>query len=174
MGREYFVTKLMAGSVQGSPKMNWWLQHSACTAHYLQQYPALRVEDRKTARILAERHGASWSQLIGLRGNPIMEEHTKLELAMIESTFANPFDKAEMFAIADFMSENVLQQTRFLGAVNPEFPANRWKELLLEHVKLFVASVRFFATPDDRKYASCVERCQENTLALAAFSTEWL
>jgi len=174
MGREYFVTKFMAGSVLGSPKMRWWHQHGVCTANYLQRYPSLQIEERKAARAYAEVHGADWAKLIGARGNPAMEEHTQLELAMIESTFSDPFDRSEMFAIADFLSENVLKQVSFLVSRNREFPAQRWKELLLEHVKLFVESVRHYATPDDRKYALCMDRRQDNTLALAAFSTEWL
>jgi hypothetical protein len=176
VGKEYFVTKFMAGTSDASPKMQWWLRHGSCVSLYLQRggvrglggtpmHDRIKVENTKNC--------ASWCTLVKSH-DMLMTEHLGLEMALIDATLAATFNRDEILAITDFMTENVTKQAASFAAKIQDFPVNRFRDLLLQHVKLFVESVRWYATPDDRKYAACEERRLENTLSLASFSTEWL
>lgn len=179
MGKEYFVTKFMAGTAEASPKMRWWLRHGSCASVYLQRCDSGRmvqgVSEKQILRATMEKSCAEWSCMVCRDPkNDLMAEHAGLELATIDAITEKDFDRNKLLTITEFMSENVSKQAEFFGKKIPEFPVNRFRDLFLEHVKLFVESVRWFSTPDDRRYASCEDRRMQNTLALAAFSTEWL
>lgn len=179
MGREYFVTKFMAGTAEASLKMKWWHRHSSGASVYMQRWGSGRtvqgVSEREIIKSSVEKGCSEWSSMV-CKGhkNSLMGEHAGLELATIDAIMEKNFDREKLLTITEFMGENVSKQTEFFGKNIPNFPVNRFRDLLLDHVKLFVESVRWFATPDDRKYAFCEERRMQNTLALAAFSTEWL
>lgn len=174
MSREYFVKKFIAGTAAASAKMNWWHRHSSATSAYLQASNGHSCPPEHAAiRDAARKSCGEWDVIVGANQG-LMAEHSILELDFVDAALANPFNQGRQAAITEDLLQNAKKMTLLLGSKNPEFPVNHFRELLLEHVKLFVEAVRWYATPDDRKYAACEERRMRNTLSLAAFSTEWL
>lgn len=176
MGREYFVTKLMNGGVSGSPKMNWWMRHGSCVSLYLQRWDSERLVEGKRERDVLkcsmDKHSVEWSPR-NSAASALMREHVMLELGMVDTALPANFDERNLEAVTTFLCENVVKQAALFGEEIQDFPVNRFKCLFVEHVKLFIESVRWHTTPNDRKYAACEERRLANTLELAAFSTEW-
>lgn len=173
MSKDYFVSKFMAGT-SGSQRMNWWHRHAAGSSAYLQKWSTPEsVVDRKILTDTMKKSCQEWSALVCPK-DVLMLEHAMLEFALVDATMSIDFNRNRLMAITDFMSQNAAKQADFFGSKIHEFPVNQFRDLMLEHVKLFVESVRWYATPDDKKYAACEERRMRNTLALASFSTEWL
>lgn len=181
MSRELFATNFISGKAEGSQKMRWWLRHGAATALYVQKWKARKKQDgtseRDQIRALVEKSCSEWNGLVYHSHHyPFMTEHAALEMALVDAAMGpdTSSGKGQLLSISDFLLENVEKQIQHHRSRSPEFPTGRWKDLLFEHVKLFTESIRWYITPDQRQYAECEERRMENTLALAAFSTEWL
>lgn len=173
MAREYFVTKLMAGKADASAKMRWWPRHSRATTRYL-----LLAADREGAALKSVRElmamGCSeWeSTVCRASGRNLMAEHAALETALVDAAIR--VQVAELERIGALLVKNTKDQTELYAALVPEFPAGRWKGLFARHIGLFVDSVHAHLSPDARLFEGCEERRRENTLALAAFTAEWL
>lgn len=162
--------------------MRWWLRHSCSVGSYLRNWDSKRLLDgdveRKSIEKLIKKSCVDWNGMV-YRSQKIslMQEHAYLEMLMVDKVMAVVQDKLDSTCVkpvADLLIENVGHQAEHHKFDIQHFPVNQWKELMLNHVRLFTESVRWFVKPDDRHYASCEERRMENTLALAAFSTEWL
>lgn len=173
MGREYFVTKLMAGKADASAKTRWWPRHCRAMGRYL-----LLASDRdgaalKSVRELMAMGCTEWeSTVCRSSGRNLMAEHAKLETALVDA--AMRVQVAEMEKIGAQLVANAKGQTDLYAALIPEFPAARWTGLFARHINLFVDSIHSRIKPDERMFTECEERRRENTLALAAFTAEWL
>jgi hypothetical protein len=182
MSREYFATKFVSGKAEGSQKMRWWLRHSCSVGSYLRNWDSKRLlggeSERKSIAKLLQKSCVDWNGMV-YRSQKVhlMTEHVGLEMLMVDKVMSVVQEKSHskcVLPVADLLIENVAKQAEHHKFQTQDFPVNQWRELMLNHVRLFTESVRWFVTPDDQRYASCEERRMENTVALAAFSTEWL
>ncbi len=180
MNGDLFVTNFVSGRVEGSQKMRWWLRHSAFTSCYVQKWRSKKrqegVSEKELVKGLIKKSCVEWNGMVyHSQQHPFMVEHAELEMALVDAAMGSDQDRAgsEVKAISEFLSENVEKQISHHKFVNSEFPEGAWKDLLRMHVKLFTESIRWYITPDPRRYAECEDRRLGNTLALAAFSTEW-
>lgn len=181
MSKELFVTNFVSGKADASQKMRWWLRHSAATSLYLQKWRSRKKEDgvleREKARALLEKGCSEWNGLVYKSHRyPFMCEHSALEMAMVDLAMGPEFPGTvgEITRISELLMENSDKQIAHHKFVDADFPVIRWKDLLFEHVRLFTESIRWYITPDLKKYAQCEEQRTQNTILLAAFSTEWL
>ena len=181
MSKELFVTNFLAGRAEASRKMTWWLRHSSCTSLYLQKWRSRKKQDgvpeRDRIRATVEKDCSEWNSLVyHSHQYPFMMEHASLELALVDAAMNGTMEngRSRLLSVSDFLRENVEKQIKHHEFMDKEFPVSTWKELLFAHVKLFTESIRWYITPDSRKFVECEERRMGNTLALAAFSTEWL
>lgn len=172
MGREYFGTKLMAGRAEASAKMRWWPRHSGAVTRYLElSSSGCRPAEKPGSDILSS-GCADWDARMGRTAEGPMVEHGRLEMRLVDAALR--VDVREMEKIGALLTENVKRQTEIHAARVPEFPASRWKALFAQHVWLFVESVSCFVKTGPGLYGVCEERRKGNTLALAAFTAEWL
>lgn len=181
MSKELFVTNFISGKAEGSKKMRWWLRHLAATSLYLQKWRSRKKEDgvveRERVRAVVEKGCSEWNGMVyHTQRYPLMCEHSALEMAMVDLAMGPelPGTVDEITRTSDLLMENVDRQIAHHKFMDKEFPAIRWKDLLFEHVRLFAESIRWYITPDMKKYLECEERRTQNTILLAAFSTEWL
>lgn len=181
MSKESFVANLISGRGDASQKMRWWLKHGSAMSLYIQKWASKKKIDgrleRAAIRAKIGQGCLDWGTLVYHdQKTPLMTEHAQLELAMIDEALGLPEgeDPRELLSISEFMMENVDKQVLHHQFNIKEFPADRFRDLLLGHMRLFTESVRWFVTPDMNRYASCEEQRMANAVALAAFSTEWL
>lgn len=181
MSKELFVTNFISGKAEGSQKMRWWLQHGAATSLFVQKWRSKKKNDgileRDQIRAVVQKSCSEWNALVyHSHKYPFMAEHAALEMALVDAAMGSDTErgKGQLLSISEFLMENVEKQIRHHRFDNSEFPIGTWKDLLLGHVKLFTESIRWYITSDPHRYAECEERRMRNTLALAAFSTEWL
>jgi hypothetical protein len=180
MSEELFVTNLVSGKAEASQKMRWWLRHSGTTSLYLQKWRSRKKEDgvleREKARTMLEKGCAEWNGMVyKTQRYPFMCEHAALEMMMVDLAMG-PEDDAtagKVTRVFDRLMENVDKQIAHHRFVDKEFPTVRWKDLLFDHARLFTESIRWYITPDKKRYAQCEESRTKNTILLAAFSTEW-
>jgi hypothetical protein len=180
MDKDLFVTNFIAGKIEGSQKMRWWLRHSAYTSCYVQRWRSRKrqegVPERDFVRGLIKKSCVEWNGMVyHSQQHPYMTEHADLEMALVDAAMGPDQERAgaEVKIISEFLSANVEKQVGHHKFMNSEFPEGTWHDLLRLHVKLFTESIRWYITPDSRQYAECEQRRIGNTLALAAFSTEW-
>lgn len=180
MDKNLFVHNFISGKAEGSHKMRWWLRHSAYTSLYVQRWRSRKKQEgmpeRDYVRALMSKSCVEWNGMVyHSQQYPFMTEHNQLEMSLVDAAMGQDQERAslEVKAISGFLWENVERQINHHKFVDSEFPIGTWKDLLCRHVKLFTESIRWYITPDPRKYAECEDRRIENTLALAAFSTEW-
>jgi len=174
MSREYLATKLIAGKSDASLKTQWWPRHSRAMARYLalSADPA-GLSGRKAVQELLFTGCRDWEVTV-LRSSKagLMEEHAKLEVELVNAIIRR--DGPEITKIGDLLLENVRQQTTLHAAKGESFPVKTWHDLLQHHVGLFIESAEYHMQNDDRNFEECERRRQVNTLALAAFTAEWL
>jgi len=170
---EYFVTKLMAGKANASAKTRWWPRHARAMTRYLQLSADGDVAAAKSVRELMAMGCAEWETTVcRASSGALMAEHARLETALVEA--AVTVRPAEMDGIGSLLVANAKRQTELYAALVPEFPAPRWEALFARHINLFVEAVCAHLGHDRRLAAECEEKRRENTLALAAFTAEWL
>lgn len=174
MTRKYdFVTKLMSGTVEASAKMRWWPRHSRAMARYIEMAAEKDTAVRKSVRELLMRGATEWEACVCRPSNPLlMTEHAALEIAFVDAWARG--ETVVLEQTAQRMTANAKAQTEFYAAKVPGFPAPRWYAAMLEHVKLFTESIRHLESKDGRKWNECEKRREDNTLALAEVTTEWL
>lgn len=174
MSREYLATKLIAGKSDASLKTQWWPRHSRAMARYLElsSDPA-GVTGRKAVQELLFTGCRDWEVTI-LRSSKVglMEEHAKLEVELVNAVIRR--DGPSITKIGDCLLENVRQQTTLHAAKGDSFPVKTWHDLLQHHVGLFIESAEYHMRGSGRNFDDCERRRQVNTLALAAFTAEWL
>jgi hypothetical protein len=181
MNPELLAARLAAGKAEVSQKMRWWLFHSGATALYLERWRSRRKEngilERQEIRRTLEKGVVEWNRMAyGSQCTPFMKDHVTLEADLVDLAMGpDTSSRAELVGqLSERMRENVLGQVEHHGFLNKEFPVYRWKKLLLEHAKLFAESIRWFTVPDMKEYEKCQARRMENSIQLAALSTEWL
>lgn len=174
MTRKYdFVTRLMSGKADASAKTRWWPRHSRAMARYL----SLSNGGNAGAALRSVRDmmmmGATEWEVSICRGTPAhMTQHAVFEVALIDAAMRN--DLQSMEQSVEKLLANAKAQTEFYSAKVEGFPAATWYRLMLEHTKLFAESARLFMKRDDRAFTACEEKQQQNTLALASCTAEWL
>lgn len=180
MSKELFVTNFVSGKAEASQKMRWWLRHSGTTALYLQKWGSRKrdggILEREKVRGVIEKGCTEWNGLVyHSQRYPFMCEHAALEMRMVDLAMGPelPETPGKITKISELLIGNVDRQIEHHTFVNREFPVTRWKDLFFEHVRLFTESIRWYITPDLKKYAQCEEQRTKNTILLAAFSTEW-
>ena len=174
MSREYLATKLISGKAAASLKTQWWPKHSRAMARYL----SLSWDDgtgaglRSVQEILVA--GCKDWEVTVLRSSKagLMEEHAALEIELVDAVIKRDADKIDR--VGDLLLENAKRQTELHAAKIENFPLRTWHDLFQLHVKLFIESARYHMLSDDRNFEECEGRRQVNTLALAAFTAEWL
>lgn len=182
LSKESFAANFIAGKVEGSLKMRWWLRHGHATSLYVQKWASKKTMggkgERASIRSSVEKSCMDWGSLVYQSQKvDCMTEHADLEMALVDASLGMPDgseDTTRLRAISALLNKNIRDQIEQHEFQIKDFPSNRFKDLMFEHVKLFTESVRWFVTPDERQYASTEELRLKNTLALAAFSTEWM
>jgi len=174
MSKEYLATKLISGKSDASMKTQWWPKHSRGAARYLD----LSWGDGDPAGLKSIREclfsGCRDWEIAVLRSSKpgLMEEHAVLEIELVEAVVRGNVDRINR--IGDLLVANVKNQTELYTAKFDHFPVRTWHDLFNRHVGLFIESTQHRAANDDRNFVECEERRQVNTLALAAFTAEWL
>lgn len=174
MTRKYdFVTKLMSGKADASAKTRWWPRHSRGMTRYLTLLSSTDAVAQKSARDMMMMGANEWEAQI-CRPNPpsLMLEHAALEIALIDAAARK--DVGGMERVGVRLTANAKAQTELYVAKVKEFPAGRWFALLLEHIKLFTETAAYHIGGQEKRFADCEERREQNTLALAEVTTEWL
>jgi hypothetical protein len=173
MGKEFLVTKLMSGEGVMPAKTRWWPRHSKDMARFLLLSGS---PDRRSAlshRQLLIAGALEWDEIVcGSRKEGPMSDHAKLEVALVEAALKTDISKLKK--IGDNLRKNVQDLVEASIIRASEVPAERLKSLLAQHVSSFVESVMRYVDDDEKAYAECEQKRGENTLALAAFTTEWI
>ncbi len=169
MANEYFVTKLMAGHAHAPRRIQWWVDHSNLSMGYLSSKGGAGI----AAKAIFDRGAVcavEWDGLIHAEG--LMAEHAGLEHAMVDAAFNQNLDRESLVVISEFMTENVEKQVNLSMKIQ-DFPSHAWRMLLLDHVRIFVETVRWQIIRDQKRIQGCQERWRGNALSLSAFSAEW-
>lgn len=171
MTRKYdFVKELMSGKAEASAKTRWWPRHSRSMTRYLETGDAAA---KKAVRDTMMVGANEWEASI-CRPNPpsLMLEHVALEIALIDAAMRK--DVGSMERVGTRLTANAKAQTEFYVSRVKEFPSARWFALLMGHIKLFTETARYHMACDEKRFMECEARRQDNTLALAEVTTEWL
>lgn len=175
MTRKYdFVTKLMSGKAEASAKTRWWPRHSRSMARYLSLSSGGNAGAAlKSVREMMMMGATEWELTICRSSTPaLMTEHAAYEIALIDAAMRK--DTRAMEQAADRLLANAKAQTEFYALKVEGFPSNTWYTLMLQHCKLFAESARHCMEKHDRDFDDCEARRQQNTLALASCTAEWL
>lgn len=174
MSKEYLATKLMSGRADATSKTHWWPKHSRVMARYL----SLSWEGGVGAGLRSVQDilmtGCKDWEITVLRSSKVglMEEHGALEVQLVDAAMKK--DVVRITRIGDLLVANVKNQTELFAAKCENFPLRTWHDLFSRHVSLFIESTQHHMTSDDRNFEECERRRSVNTLALAAFTAEWL
>lgn len=175
MTRKYdFVTRLMSGKAEASAKTRWWPRHSRAMARYLSLSSGGNAGAAlKSVREMMMMGATEWEVSICRGAHPsLMTEHSAFEIALIDAAMRK--DVKSMELAVQKLCDNAKAQTELYAGKVEGFPASTWYTLMLQHCKLFAESARHFMERDDRGFNGCEERRQQNTLALASCTAEWL
>lgn len=173
MSKEYLATKLMSGKSEASLKTQWWPRHSRLMARYL----ALSLGDggaaQKSVQDLLVSGCKDWEVSVLRSSKPgLMEEHAAYEIELIDAVVKGDLEAIDR--IGGLLLQNVKSQTQLHLVKAENFPSKTWLDLFSQHVTLFIESVQWHMSNDNRNFEECERRRQQNTLALAAFTAEWL
>lgn len=114
-----------------------------------------------------------WDEIVcGIRKEGPMSDHAKLEIELVSAALKT--DLVRIKRIGESLTKNVrdLVDASILRA--SEVPAGRLKKLLAIHVSSFIGSVMKYMDGDEKAFVDSEHRRSENTLELAAFTTEWI
>src|SRR5262245_51692821 len=173
MSKEYLATKLISGRAEASLKTQWWPRHSRLMARYLTLSLGGGGAAQKSVQELLISGCKDWEVTVLRSSKPgFMEEHAGYEIELVGAVVKGDLQAIER--IGGLLVENVRRQTELYMAKSENFPGRTWLDLFSQHGKLFVEAVQWHMSNDDRNFEECERRRQQNTLALAAFTTEWL
>lgn len=174
MTRKYdFVTKLMNGNSEALAKTRWWPRHSRSMARYMALATGKDAAAGKSVRELLMTGASEWEVTVCRPGNPLlMTEHSALEITLVDASLRKDVKAMEQVGLK--LMANAKAQTEAYARKIPDFPQPLWYSLLLGHVTLFTEAIRYHMSGDGRNFDECEKRRQDNTLALARVTTEWL
>jgi hypothetical protein len=168
--RDDFAAKLIAGKAVASAKASWWPRHCRALGRYLVLSGGGTPNALGTVRDELAMGWAAWEAAVPAASKKgLMEHHTELEMALVDAALMNNDKKIE--EIGGFLLENATRQADVCAESVPGFPKKVFLKLLQEHVFLFVKAVRAHREGRGR---ACEGMEHANTLALAAFTAEWL
>ncbi len=172
MSKEYLVTRLLSGKDESPTRTRWWPRHSKVTSRYLISATGGMEASLPGIRELVATTAKDWECMEHRSKKGLMAEHSMLEIELVDAALRN--DIATIDEIGQRLTENAVVQMEGFKAAIKEFPADRFKDLLVRHIGLFIDAVESRMTGDEKSFAMSEERRRENTIALAGFSTEWL
>lgn len=163
-----FAKKLAAGLVSVPSRLSWWPRHSRMMVRYL------FVGD-KTSNSQDNVHQsvamscAEWEGAIPMSARKgLMKHHSAMELSLVDAAKAGNSGKIEK--LGSLLIENAAELSASFGRSIVEFPEHKFHMLLGEHVSSYAEIVRLKMEGILKKSG---ERMERNTIALAAFTTEW-
>jgi hypothetical protein len=172
MSREYLATRLMSGKDESPSRTRWWPRHSKITSRYLLSATGGMEASLPGIRELVASTSKEWECMEHRSKKGLMAEHSMLETELIDAALRNDIPTIDQ--IGQRLTENAVVQTDVFKAAIKDFPSERFKDLLVRHIGLFIDSVEARMTGDEKSFVASEERRRENTIALAGFSTEWL
>lgn len=168
--KDDFAAKLISGKAVASVKAAWWPRHCRAISRYLLLSAGGTPNALLSVRDELSMGWVAWEAAIPQGAKKgLMERHTGLEIALMDAARAN--DEKKIDEIGNLLLENATMQAEACAGAVVGFPKATFLKLLQEHVFLFAKTVR---THKEGKGRSCEVLEQSNTLALAAFTAEWL
>lgn len=177
--KEYFATKLAAGTADASKMASWWPLHCHGTAEYLGM--AFGGSDEKSmaaARELLSKLATEWERRVppALRRRAgaslgLMHEHSLLEVELIQVTSTG--DTSKIDRLGERLLENAKAHGPRYAHALKGFPESRFSELLRSHIEIFVDSIQCRMEKDARGAVVCAKRSNENAVALSMIAAEW-
>lgn len=173
MSREFLVSKLMSGHGDMPAKIRWWPRHSKDMARFLLLSGSPDSRSALSHRQLLVAGALEWDEIVcGARKEGPMCDHARLEVSLVES--AMKMDLVKLRKIGENLIKNVgdLVDASFIHT--SEIPKKRLEWMLVQHVSCFIESVMCFTDENEKAFVDCERKRSDNTLALAAFTTEWI
>jgi hypothetical protein len=173
MSSESYVSKLMSGSGEIPARTRWWPRHSKDMTRFLLLAGTPDRRAMLSHRQLLMSGALEWDETVcGLRKEGPMSDHAKLEIALVEAAIKT--DLVRIRKIGESLTKNVQDIVDASTIRSSEIPTGRLRVLLAQHVGSFVESVMQYMDENEKKFMECEHRRNDNTLALAAFATEWV
>lgn len=173
MSREFLVSRLMSGAGEMPAKIRWWPRHSKDMARFLLLSGSPDRRATLSTRQLLVAGALEWDEIVcGMRKEGPMSDHAKLEVALVEAALKT--DLLKIRKIGEDLAKNVRDLVDASMLKASEIPADRLRKLLILHVSSFIESVMRYMDGNEKAFVDCEHRRSENTLELAAFTTEWI
>ena len=168
--KDDFAAKLISGKALASAKASWWPRHCRALGRYVNLSGGNTPNAQNASKDELAMGWAAWESAVPVAAKKgFMENHTELEMALVDASFHG--DEKRIESIGSMLLDNATEQADAYAAAIDGFPKAVFLKLLQEHVFVFVKSVRSHC---EKKKRSCEEMEHSNTLALAAFTAEWL
>jgi len=174
--KEYFASKLAAGTADASKMASWWPLHCHATTEHLAA--AFNGADEKSILETISRLSTAWELRVpmALRRRAgasvgLMHEHSMLETELILATAVGDTSKIER--LGERLLENAKAHGPRYAHALKGFPEHRFSELLRGHIGIFVDSIQYRMEKDPHKTVQCVKRSDENAVALSMIAAEW-
>lgn len=165
---DLLAKKLAAGLVSAPAMLSWWPRHSRMAI----RYTCIGHETQNTVQSIRQSMSMNcleWEGAIpAVARRGLMCHHAGIEMGLADAARENNVDKIERYA--SLLIENAEEMAASFGRSIVEFPETQFLRLLAEHVVSFAELVRLKAEKSSKRSG---ERMERNTLALAAFTTEW-
>jgi hypothetical protein len=114
-----------------------------------------------------------WDALVtGSGKSGLMTDHATLETVLVDAATKGDLVAIEKAGAA--LTENVERMAKVAGVRLRELPESKYRKLLMEHVGMYIESVMNYMDGNEKEFMKSESRRSENTLALAAFATEWV
>jgi hypothetical protein len=172
MPDEFLATRIAKGRPGVAPKASWWPRHAAAFRDLLDT--GLRQGAEARTREAAVRGtllvGAKEWDLRARVENRLMERHARLEIALVRA--ARSGRPREIGRVGGLLIKNAGELAALPGSTVASFPEDSFRRLVEEHVSLVAGAVRLGL--EGGSTAEWEGRWAANTLALAAFTVEWL
>lgn len=173
MSREFLVSKLLSGHGEMPARTKWWPRHSKDMSRFLLLSGSPDRRATLSTRQLLVSGALEWDEIVcGIRKPGPMSDHAKLEVSLVEAALRT--DLVRIRKIGESLTENVNDLVDASTILASEVPRGRLKGLLAQHVSSFVESVMRYMEGNEKAFVDCEQRRSENTVALAAFMTEWV
>lgn len=178
--REFFASKLAAGTAKTASKMAaWWPRHAHAGIDYLAlRADGLLNDQAENSRNMALSIAREWEAKVpsAARGRTgvsrgLMIEHAALECELIDVMAFGEGDQVER-VVEKLFANAKAHAPRYAHAAR-SFPEARFAELLREHTSLFLETVTARIDRDSSGATRCARRMEENAVALATITAEW-
>lgn len=177
--KEYFATKLAAGTADASKMAAWWPLHChATTEHLALSFMKSGDKQMDDSREILSKLSMEWERRVppALRRRAgasvgLMREHSLREIELIEASAAGDTSKIER--LGDLLLENAKAHGPRYAYATKGFPEHRFSELFRGHIEIFVDSIQCRMEKDARGAVVCVRRSSDNAVALSMIAAEW-